>query len=98
MSVEPNQGLPTYNDAPGVSSPHTAVPVNNKSVEHPGVGNLIFHIHSVHFKPILFAKEEVSLQFYEHIVSSIYCLCENYLDIHNSSILLFTIFFCEGNC
>ena len=31
------------------------------------LGNLLFHMHSVHFKPILFAKEETSLQFYEHV-------------------------------
>lgn len=32
-----------------------------------GLGNLLFHMHSVHLKPILFAKEETSLQFYEHV-------------------------------
>lgn len=30
-------------------------------------GNLLYHIHSVYFKPLLFAKEETSLLFYEHV-------------------------------
>jgi len=30
-------------------------------------GNLLYHIHSTYFKPILFSKEETSLYFYEHV-------------------------------
>jgi hypothetical protein len=30
-------------------------------------GNLLYHIHSVYYKPLLFAKEETSLQFYDHV-------------------------------
>ena len=30
-------------------------------------GNLLYHIHSAYYKPLLFAKEETSLQFYEHV-------------------------------
>ena len=37
-------------------------------------GNLLFHIHSTYFKPILFAKEETSLQFYEHVGMSTHML------------------------
>jgi hypothetical protein len=35
-----------------------------------GLGKFLFQMHSVHYVPILFAKEEVTLQFYEHVVSS----------------------------
>jgi hypothetical protein len=35
-----------------------------------GLGKFLFQMQSVHYVPILFAKEEVTLQFYEHVVSS----------------------------
>lgn len=36
-----------------------------------GIGKFLFQMHSVHYAPPLFAKEETSLQFYEHVVSII---------------------------
>ena len=35
--------------------------------ESDATGNLLYHIHSTYFKPILFSKEETSLYFYEHV-------------------------------
>ena len=45
------------------------VEVNSAKVNsrEDGLGNLLFHMHSVHINSILFAKEETSLQFYEHV-------------------------------
>ena len=76
MSVNPNYtnngGVGTavnvYDepDAPGPSPASYSVPQTKARSD--GLGNLLFHMHSVHFKPILFSKEETSLQFYEHVV------------------------------
>ena len=37
-------------------------------------GNLLYHIHSTYFKPILFSKEETSLYFYEHVGEWMHCM------------------------
>lgn len=39
----------------------------NLGLDAAAAGNLLYHIHSTYFKPILFAKEETSLQFYDHV-------------------------------
>ncbi|KAL7474610.1 hypothetical protein ACHAW6_000577 [Cyclotella cf. meneghiniana] len=33
-----------------------------------GLGRFLFQMHSIHYVPILFAEEETTLQFYEHVV------------------------------
>ena len=47
-------------------SPDMSYPFNSNNATD-GVGNLLFRMHSVYRKPFLFAQEETSLQFYEHV-------------------------------
>ena len=83
-SIQPNNvnstastAIEVHKDAPDV----TSTIYNNDNISsskiparRDGLGNLLFHMHSVHLKPILFAKEETSLQFYEHVGEHIYTL------------------------
>ena len=84
-SIQPNNvnstastAIEVHKDAP-VDVTSTVYNDNNISsskipARTDGLGNLLFHMHSVHLKPILFAKEETSLQFYEHVGEPIYIL------------------------
>ena len=64
MSVQPNKSMEA-----DVSEAIYDDEINYAKIDPrvDSLGNLLFHMHSVHFKPILFAKEETSLQFYEHV-------------------------------
>lgn len=44
-------------------SPDISYPFNANNA----VGNLLFRMHSLYRMPFLFAQEETSLQFYEHV-------------------------------
>ena len=65
MSVQPNKSV----EANVSGAIYNDVEINSAKVDsrEDSLGNLLFHMHSVHLKPILFAKEETSLQFYEHV-------------------------------
>lgn len=65
MSVQPNKTM----EADVSGAIYNDVEINSAKVDsrEDSLGNLLFHMHSVHLKPILFAKEETSLQFYEHV-------------------------------
>eukprot|EP01083_Nonionella_stella_P087935 244838_1 len=83
MSVQPEEGM-TENIDVGIhtnegsgtariyedAAPYSPASKNTKSTSTrlDGVGNLLYHVHSTHCKSILCAKEETSLQFYEHVV------------------------------
>ena len=54
-----------------------------------GPGKFLFQMHSVHYVLPLFAKEETSLQFYEHIVRIVCTKNPAHLFSHNPKLKIF---------
>ena len=94
MSIQPSKDK---SDKPDINSTIYGNRNDTTSSKTParidGLGNLLFRMHSVHLKPILFAKEETSLQFYEHVGKCFYfyLLCCVYMFCSMAFSYLFTL-------
>lgn len=69
MNNEPIKNAQVYNDVTSLSP--AFVNSNNTlstGASTVGIGSILYHLYSTHYKSILFATETTSLQFYDHVV------------------------------